>query len=181
MSMNSGHWTREHTFVEAAILAPRVYGLALASDEMLGKQNPFSFLAVRRGADWLEGGSTPWDAVALTTASAPLVDVCCAGDRVVYAIGRGGTLVIGRGDAWIAKPTGAPVELSRLCWFAGHLYAASGRDIFMLNGQQDFEPIQIRGDYPKSAGVLVAAGDLMLSVGGKDLFAFDGARWTRID
>jgi hypothetical protein len=110
-----------------------------------------------------------------------LVDVCCAGDGRVYAIGRGQTLVVGRGYAWTARATELPVELSSLCWFQDKLYAASTRDIFVLDETGQFVPIAIPDDFPRTCGALATNGHILASAGERDLFTFDGAAWRRLD
>jgi hypothetical protein len=110
-----------------------------------------------------------------------LVDVCCAGDGRVYAIGRDQTLVVGRGDAWTARGTELPVELSSLCWFQGKLYAASTRDIFVLDDTGQFVPIAIPDDFPGTCGALATNGHILASAGERDLFTFDGTTWRRLD
>ncbi len=111
-----------------------------------------------------------------------LVDIICAGDGQVYAVGRGGMLVRGRGAAWEAIKLDIPVDLWSLAWFKGELYACSTRDIFKWNGET-FLPMQIEGDRPKTLQYLNVSthGEELCVVGPKDLFRFDGTTWTRID
>ena len=109
-----------------------------------------------------------------------LVDVVCAGDGVVYAIGRGRKLVVGRGAAWQTIDLGVPVELWSLAWFEGTLYACSTRDIFKWDGA-DFQPLVIEGDRPKTLQYLNVGEGGLCAIGPKDLFRFDGTTWTRID
>lgn len=111
-----------------------------------------------------------------------LVDIICAGDGQVYAVGRGGMLVRGRGAAWEAIKLDIPVDLWSLAWFKGELYACSTRDIFKWNGET-FVPMQIEGDRPKTLQYLNVSthGEELCVVGPKDLFRFDGTTWIRID
>jgi hypothetical protein len=302
MSITRGHWSKDNAFVDTCVTRDGSVGVALANDDMIKGQTPFSFLAVKRGNEWLEGGSTAWDAAALVATQSPLsqfilvgpegqvhvtgsgdrhtediadgkyvprdygfirgartidgvamvcgmkkqvyrregshrwrcisqqivggpgvhgfeaidgfagddvyavgwsgeiwhydgadwrqcdspfggllVDVCCGGDGVVYAIGRGNTLVVGRNGAWTARSTELPVELSALCWFRGTLYAASTRDIFALDESGQFSALEIPDDFPQTCGELATNGEVLVSAGARDLFKFNGTSWIRLD
>ncbi|MDP5240089.1 hypothetical protein Q9Q94_11140 [Uliginosibacterium sp. 31-16] len=111
-----------------------------------------------------------------------LVDIICAGDGQVYAVGRGGMLVHGRGAAWETIKLNLSVELWSLAWFKGELYACSTRDIFKWDGET-FVPMKIEGDRPNTLQYLNVSthGEELCVVGPKDLFRFDGTTWTRID
>jgi len=110
-----------------------------------------------------------------------LVDVCCAGDGLVYAIARGTTLVSGRAAPWSARSTELPVELLSLCWFKDRLYGASTRDVFVLDHAGAFVPVAIGPDFPATCGELATNGDILVSAGARDVFSFDGVDWRRID
>lgn len=110
-----------------------------------------------------------------------LIDVCCGGDGVVYAIARGRTLVTGRSGRWSAQPIDLPVELTSLCWFGDRLHASSTRDVFTLEPGGRFVPVAIGPDVPETCGELSTNGTVLVAAGARDVFAFDGARWTRID
>lgn len=302
MNTLKGHWSKDNSFIDACVKPDGAIGIALSNDEMIKDNAPFSFLAVNRDGNWLEGGSANWDGVALTVIHKPLsqiamfgpsgqvhitgsgdrhveviadnffspinyglirgartidgvvmacgmkkqvyrredtnrwscisqqivggvgvhgfealdgfsindvyavgwggeiwhfegttwkqcdspyggvlIDVCCAEDGVVYAVGRGYTLVTGRGDIWAARGTNLPVELSALCWFKDQLYAASTRDIFVLNNKGQFVPVAIPDDFPKTCGALATNGKILVSAGERDLFSFDGITWSRLD
>lgn len=109
-----------------------------------------------------------------------LLDVVCATNGIVYAIGRGRKLVLGREDRWETADLALPVELQSLAWFNGVLYACSTRDIFAWDGAQ-FYPLPIVGDRPKTLQYLSVGEGGLCAVGPKDLFRFDGLTWSRID
>ncbi len=109
-----------------------------------------------------------------------LLDVVCAGDGIVYAIGRGRKLVIGRGAQWRTIDLNLSVELSSIAWFEGKLYACSTRDIFVWDGSL-FNPLVIEGDRPRTIQYLNSGEGGLCAVGPKDLFRFDGSTWFRID
>jgi hypothetical protein len=110
-----------------------------------------------------------------------LTDVCCAGDGMVYIIGRGGTFIVGKQHNWQVYKIKEPVELVSLCWFNGMLYAASLYNIFTCSADGRIEPVDIPGDYPETCGKLAPGTNSMLSAGERDWFTFDGTNWKRID
>jgi hypothetical protein len=302
MIQAKGQLSKDNQFVAVYLTPDGVIWLAMADDEMLGKNLPFSFGVALIGGQWASGGGTAWDTAALTCLSTPrrqmvligptgqayfsgggdrheetiadgeytphryglirdartldglvfvcgmkkqvyrrdeadrwvcisqpivggpgvhgfealdgfsstdiyavgwkgeiwrfngsdwrqcdspcnsvLIDVCCAGDGKVYALARGNTLVTGRGDIWSAAEIKLPVELSSLCWFQGQLYAASTRDVFVLDANGQFNPIAIGPDFPETCGALATNGVTLVSAGARDVFSFDGTQWARID
>jgi len=134
----------------------------------------------RRGGIYGDGNGRDWQQCDSPCGDV-LVDVCCGEDKVVYAVARGGTLVIGRGESWMVRPTDLQVELSSLCWFRGRLYASSTRDVFVMESNGQFVPIVIGPDFPETCGELSTNGTVLVSAGARDVFAYDGTNWSRID
>jgi hypothetical protein len=110
-----------------------------------------------------------------------LTEVCCAGNGVVYALGRGQQFLLGRDNHWQVTSLDLPTDLISLCWFQDALYAASAADIFKLTADGTFEPVVIPGDRPTTCGKLAVGTGIMLSAGERDWFTFDGTDWKRID
>jgi hypothetical protein len=110
-----------------------------------------------------------------------LTDVCCAGNGVVYACGRVGTLLAGRADQWrsLTKPAFKD-DLWSLAWFQGQLYAASMTALYVLE-KESFRPVRIGKDAPETCFRLSARDGVLWSIGAKDVMAYDGKKWTRID
>lgn len=106
--------------------------------------------------------------------------LCCGEDGVAYACGQSGTLVRGREDCWEAMASGVDEDLWSLAWFDGRLYAASASTVYAL-GDQGLAPVKFGRAKPSSCGRLSAGDGVLWSIGEKDVFAFDGGRWSRID
>ena len=110
-----------------------------------------------------------------------LTDVCCAGDGNVYACGRVGMLVVGRNGAWrVIEHESTSEDIWSLAWFKGYLYAATYRGLFRLEAER-LVPVVMGADVPRTYFTLSAMQDLMWSIGAKDVMAFDGSSWIRID
>jgi hypothetical protein len=110
-----------------------------------------------------------------------LTDVCCAADGNVYACGRRGTLLMGRDDRWRVIDHGSMTEdIWSLAWLKGHLYAATYRGLFRLDGGK-LNFVEIGEDPPSTYFRLSATQDVMWSIGSKDVMAFDGIAWKRVD
>lgn len=121
-----------------------------------------------------------WSAVDSPT-NAVLTQVCCAGDGNAYACGRRGLLLRGKKDSWeVLEHESTTEDLWDLCWFDEHLYLSSTRSLFTLEGDQ-LKPVKFGKDVPETCGRLSAADGVLWSIGGKDVMAFDGKKWTRID
>lgn len=110
-----------------------------------------------------------------------LVDVCCASDGSVYACGRLGTLIKGRGASWSVVDLGDFKEdIWSLASFQGRLYLATMYGVYTLEAT-GVEPVDMGSDQPESAYRLSAEDGVLWSIGAKDVMAFDGKTWTRID
>ena len=110
-----------------------------------------------------------------------LVDLCCAEDGKVYACGRNGTLVRGRGDDWEALDLGDFTDdLWSLATFNKRLYLASMEYVFTL-GPDGLELVDMGKDKPQTCYDLTTGAGMLWSIGAKDVMSFDGTAWTRID
>jgi hypothetical protein len=121
-----------------------------------------------------------WHPVASPT-NFVLTDVCCAGDGNVYACGRVGMLLAGREDKWrIVEQEDVTEDIWSLAWFKGSLYAASYRGLLRLDGGR-LARVDMGEDTPATYFKLSAVDDVMWSIGAKDVMAFDGQSWTRVE
>jgi len=121
-----------------------------------------------------------WSACVSPTNSV-LVDVCCAGNGVVYACGRNGLIVSGRHDAWTVKdvsPFGE--DIWSIAWFNDRVYFGTMDAVFVLDGDA-LRVVKMGEDAPKTCYDLVTGAGMMWSIGTKDVMSFDGSRWSRID
>ena len=155
-----------------------------ASDEVVGFEAVDGFSQDDMYAVGWDGVIGSFDGSRWTRRESPtelvLVDVCCAGDGKVYACGRRGMLVSGRDDTWEIVDTGVSEDLWNLAWFGGKLYAASTRELYVLD-RGKLAPVKMGKDRPKTFGKLATGANRMWSIGEKDAMAFDGKKWTRID
>ena len=110
-----------------------------------------------------------------------LVDICCAGDDKVYACGRMGLLLMGRGDHWQQIETEDFTEdIWSLCWFKDKLYVSTTNGVYTL-GKKGLTEVDMGDDAPETCYRLSAEDGLLWSIGAKDVMAYDGKRWTRVD
>ncbi len=110
-----------------------------------------------------------------------LTNTCCAGDGNVYISGRLGLLLRGRNDTWeVIEHESTAQDLWGLAWYDGKLYVSSLKQVFTLEGDA-LAPVDMGDDPAESAYHLSAADGVLWSIGAKDVMAFDGSEWTRID
>jgi hypothetical protein len=110
-----------------------------------------------------------------------LVDVCCAGDGIVYACGREGLLIKGRADKWeIVDTDDLEEDFWSLAWFEDQLFIASLYNLYTL-GKKGLAEVSMGKDTPGTCNRLAADEGVLWSIGAKDVMAFDGKKWTRID
>jgi hypothetical protein len=110
-----------------------------------------------------------------------LTNICCAEDENAYVCGRFGTLLVGRNNRWQLIPqTLTEEDFWGVAWYSGKLYLSTMRFIYVLeNGQ--LIPVDFGEDVPLTCFHLSAANGVLWSIGAKDLMAFDGVSWTRLD
>jgi hypothetical protein len=133
-----------------------------------------------KGEIWMYDGKK-WKQIDSPT-NLVLTGVCCAGDGNVYATGRRGLLLKGRKNKWqVIKHDSTKQDLWGMAWYNDELYLSSLEQVFVLR-KDELEPIVIAEDKPKvSCYHLSAADGVLWSIGPKDVMAFDGKDWTRID
>lgn len=127
---------------------------------------------------WFDAGT--WTNVASPT-NLVLTDVCCGGDGVVYACGQAGMVLRGRESRW--EMVGQEVvrdDLWNSAWFDGHMYFASLDALYMLDGD-DLEIVDPDVEGVETYHHLSTRDDVLWSVGAKDVVAYDGMNWSRID
>jgi len=133
------------------------------------------------GEIWRFGGKR-WSRVGSPT-DRVLTNVCCAGDGNVYACGRDGVLVRGRGgedeDCRIIAPK-TKEDLWGLAWYRDRLYVASLRAVYTLDGDA-LKVVDFGADVPATCHHLAAGDGKLWSIGPKDVMEFDGKKWCRID
>jgi hypothetical protein len=116
-----------------------------------------------------------------TPTSAIIVNLCCAGDKNVYACGRTGLLLRGREDRWeVVELEGEQDDFWGIAWFKERLYLSSMRKVYVLDRDR-LVPVDFGEEEASSFYHLTATKDILWSIGPKDVLAFDGNAWTRID
>ncbi len=137
------------------------------------------YAAGRRGEIWRYDGNI-W-----TRQNSPtnmiLTRVCCADNGDTYICGRVGTLIRGRYERWeIIEHNKTTEDFWGIAWYNNHLYLSTMREVFMLDGNE-LNPIDFGKDKPSSCFALSSADGVLWSIGAKDIMAYDGQEWTRID
>ncbi|PTL85143.1 hypothetical protein DAT35_07855 [Vitiosangium sp. GDMCC 1.1324] len=110
-----------------------------------------------------------------------LTRVLCAGDGHVYATGRQGLLLRGRDARWeVVEHDGPREDIQDMAWYGDRLYLSTHRQLFTLSGDR-LTPIHFGDDAPETCYHLSVADGVLWSFGAKDLMAFNGQKWTRVD
>lgn len=137
------------------------------------------YAAGRNGEIWNYNG-TIWKQMDSPT-NRHLTNMCCAGNELIYICGQGGVLIEGRNDQWrLITATDFQKDLWGLAWFENKLYVSSRELIYYLKDDK-LKPVDMADDIPATCYHLSAADGVMWSIGPKDIMAFDGKKWTRID
>jgi hypothetical protein len=92
-------------------------------------------------------------------------------------------LLRGRRNRWdIVEQGKVPQDLWSLAWFENRLFAATMNLVLELTAD-GLKPVAFADDFPRTSFHLAVALDrsVMWSTGAKDLFSFDGSKWTRLD
>ncbi len=131
------------------------------------------------GAIWRYNGSA-WVETDSPT-NMVLSSVCCAGDGKVYASGRKGLLLRGRDSQWeVIEHESMAEDIWALAWFGDELYLSTMQAVYTLEGET-LQRVDMEADVPVTCFHLSAADGVLWSIGPKDVMAFDGTVWTRID
>ncbi|QDH69209.1 WD40/YVTN/BNR-like repeat-containing protein [Marilutibacter alkalisoli] len=110
-----------------------------------------------------------------------LTRVLCADDGTVYASGRKGLLLGGRGDSWEVIDHASMIDdIWDLAWYQDKLYLSTMYGLFTLD-QDKLLAVDFGEDLPDSCYRLSASDGVLWSIGSKDIMAFDGDSWARID
>jgi hypothetical protein len=110
-----------------------------------------------------------------------LTDLCCGGDGWVYACGRQGMLIRGRGDRWQVIEHESTIEdFWSMSWYNDKLYLATTRAVYALEGDV-LERVDFGEVMPATCYYLASGGGVLCSIGQKDIILFDGQVWRRLD
>ena len=109
-----------------------------------------------------------------------LYGVCVSESGEAWAVGQGGILLRGRGDAWEMVDHGAKKEdFWDIAWYRGRLYASTLRSVFSFDdGRATRVDMEEATTY--SCYHLSVAGDYLCSVGPYAISLFDGQTWSPV-
>lgn len=110
-----------------------------------------------------------------------LSNVCCAPNGIVYACGRQGILVSGRGDKWeTVENVLTTDDLWGIAWYGGKLYLATLYSLIMYDGDR-LSWVNCGEVTPDSCYHLSASDTHLWSFGAFEVVVYDGQKWKRFD
>ena len=142
--------------------------------------NANDIFAAGVGGDLWHSDGTNWTKIDVPT-NLILQNIVCAGDGKVYICGQMGLLIVGRGDTWTVIEHGVTEDAFwGIAWFKDKLYLSTMNEVYVWDGNA-LKPVAWGKDRPDTCYHLTACPDEMWSIGAKDLMAFDGTKWKRIE
>jgi hypothetical protein len=160
-------------------------GLRPAGNKVAGYEAVAGFSLSDVYAGGWDGELVHWNGKTWRTIDSPtssiIVNMCAGGDGKIYACGRTGLLLCGRDDEWgVIDHQMTTEDFWGIAWFKGKLYLSSFDGVFYLEKGEvqpvDFGDLNITSFYH-----LTASREMLLSIGAKDIVAFNGKDWTVID
>ncbi len=110
-----------------------------------------------------------------------LTNLICGEDEKVYACGRMGLLLQGKGNHWkVIEHESTEEDLWGLAWYDDRLWIASMTQLYTLE-KNTLVPVEFVDTQPETCYHLSTADGVLWSIGPKSVFAFDGSEWTHID
>jgi len=127
---------------------------------------------------WRFDGSI-WHRIDLGT-NVEINDLCCGDDGLVYVVGDGGTLIVGRGDVWAqVEQDVEDDDLDSIVWFDDRPWISTWMRLYeFVDGM--LKRVDVRtadGDLQWTHALVATGAGLLISAGPKDAFAFDGEEW----
>jgi hypothetical protein len=136
------------------------------------------YAAGRRGEIWHYDGAR-WVQEDSPT-NRIISDIWCSPSGTVFACGQAGTVLVRSGGAWrVIDQEATEDDFWSLREFGGKVYLATMQAVYELSGNT-LTPVDFGPDTPETCFALSVAGNMMWSVGAKNIFAFNGTQWTRI-
>jgi hypothetical protein len=109
-----------------------------------------------------------------------LTNICCAGNENIYACGRVGTVIRCCKDTWeVVEHNITQEDFWGIAWYNDKLYLSTMRFVYTLE-ENTLQRVNF-DDITSTCFHLSVANDVLWSIGAKDVMAFDGKQWTRID
>ncbi|MEU2674660.1 hypothetical protein ABZ622_38645 [Streptomyces sp. NPDC007164] len=159
-------------------------GLAPAETAGLGYEavTAFSFkemYAAGRDGELVMFDGEKWRSIASPT-NQILVSLTTGADGLVYGCGQNGLIIRGRNEQWEVIDNDIADDFWSVTWFQEALYLSSMRGIYKLL-RNSISPIDVSATAAETFYALSSIPDTLWSIGPKDVIAFDGSTWTRID
>ena len=102
----------------------------------------------------------------------------CAPDGKVYAAGRSGTIVYGRGEKWqLVNQNETQDTFWGLTWFENKLYLSTESSVYYLESLAT-KKVDFGINKPPTCRYLQANDEIMCSIGHDDIVIFDGFKWN---
>ena len=120
-----------------------------------------------------------WRGIDIPILRMRITAVVCAGDEQVYAVGRYGTIVQGRGDRWKAIMQDlTQSDFTDAAWYEDRLYLCTTSNLYELKDgelkETNFNSIEI----PFTFGHLYANDGLLMSAGEYSIAIYNGKEWN---
>jgi hypothetical protein len=109
-----------------------------------------------------------------------ITDLWCAPSGTVFACGQAGTVLVRSGGVWrFIDHEATEDDFWSVREFNGKVYLATMTGVYELSGNS-VVPTDFGAEAPQTCFDLSVAGNVLWSIGAKNLFSFDGTRWTRV-
>ncbi|MFO7607684.1 MAG: hypothetical protein R6X35_00615 [Candidatus Krumholzibacteriia bacterium] len=111
-----------------------------------------------------------------------LYGIAAVSPDLVFAGGQAGVLLRGSRDRWVTLPQPLSTgDIWDLAWFRDRLYVATTAAVFVLDGNDELQPLDIGAGGPGAAQALHAAHGALWSFGASHLaWTEDGETWQSV-
>ncbi len=118
-----------------------------------------------------------WRAIDLPILTMRISAIVCADDKQVYAVGRFGHIVQGRGDKWkMIEQDLTTQDFTDAVWYNDRLYLCSISTLYELKDGKLSET-HFGNVAPRRAGSLYVNEGLMMTAGNNSMAVYDGKVW----
>ena len=119
-----------------------------------------------------------WRAIDLPILKMRIRAIVCADDGNVYAVGRHGKMVVGRGDNWkVIYQKLTTSDFTDAVWYNDRLYVCTARRLYTYKDDR-FEEITDFGErLPYTFGSLYVNDGMLMSAGDSSIAVYDGKAW----
>lgn len=120
-----------------------------------------------------------WRAIDLPILKMRIRAIACADDGNVYAVGRHGKIVVGRGDTWkVIEQDLTTSDFTDAVWYDDRLYVCKATRLYTLK-DNIFEEVTDFGERaPYTFGSLYVNEGLLMSAGDSSIAIYDGKTWN---